>query len=97
MEKFSKEMLKKLANQVMFELSDSECEELQEDFETYLCQIDLLNKINTDGVEEMVYPFETPTVYLREDEEDHTITQQQAMSNATKSVQGHFSVPKVVK
>ena len=44
MEKFSKEMLRKLANQVMFDLNDQECEELQEEFETYLKQLDLLNK-----------------------------------------------------
>lgn len=97
MEKFSKEMLKQLANQVMFELSDSECEELQEDFETYLCQIDLLNKINTDGVEEMVYPFEEPTVYIRDDENVHTISQEEAMKNVPNSSENYVVVPKVVK
>ena len=97
MEKFSKEMLKKLANQVMFELSDSECEELQEDFETYLRQIDLLNKINTEDVEEMVYPFETPTVYIRDDETVHTISQEDAMKNVPNSSENYVVVPKVVK
>ena len=53
MEKFSKEMLRKLANQVMFDLNDQECEELQEEFETYLKQLDLLNKIDTENVEEI--------------------------------------------
>ena len=97
MEKFSKEMLKKLANQVMFELSDSECEELQEDFETYLKQLDLLNKIDTEGVEEMVYPFETPTVYIRDDENTYTISQEDAMKNVPNSSENYVVVPKVVK
>ena len=35
--------------------------------------------------------------YLREDEDNHTITQEEALSNGPKVVQGHFSVPKVVK
>ena len=97
MEKFSKEMLKQLANQVMFELSDSECEELQEDFETYLSQLDLLNKIDTEGVEEMVYPFETPTVYIRDDENTYTISQEDAMKNVPNSSENYVVVPKVVK
>ncbi len=97
MEKFSKEMLKKLANQVMFELSDSECEELQEDFETYLRQLDLLNKINTDDVEEMVYPFETPTTFIRDDKNTHTISQEDAMKNVPHSSENYVVVPKVVK
>ena len=97
MEKFSKEMLKKLANQVMFELSVSECEELQEDFETYLRQLDLLNKIDTEDVEEMVYPFETPTVYIRDDETVHTISQEDAMKNVPNSSENYVVVPKVVK
>lgn len=97
MEKFSKEMLKKLANQVMFDLSDSECEELQEEFETYLRQLDLLNKIDTEGVEEMVYPFETPTVFIRDDENIHTISQSDAMKNVPNSSENYVVVPKVVK
>ena len=97
MEKFSKEKLKQLANLVMFELSDSECEELQEDFETYLCQLDLLNKINTDEVEEMVYPFEIPTTYIRDDETVYTISQENAMKNVPNSSENYVVVPKVVK
>lgn len=97
MEKFSKEMLKKLANQVMFDLSDKECEELQEDFVTYLQQLDLLNKINTDDVEEMVYPFEIPTSFMRDDENTHTISQEDAMKNVPYGSENYVVVPKVVK
>ena len=97
MEKFSKEMLKKLANQVMFDLSDQECEELQEDFETYLKQLDLLDKIDTENVEEMVYPFETPTSYIRDDEKVYAITQDDAMKNVPQASENYIVVPKVVK
>ena len=97
MEKFSKEKLKQLANLVMFELSDSECEELQEDFETYLRQLDLLNKIDTEGVEEMVYPFETPTFYIRKDEVSHVLSTSDALKNAPQVSENYVVVPKVVK
>ena len=97
MENFSKEMLKKLANQVMFDLTDQECEELKEDFKTYLQQVDLLNEINTDDVEEMVYPFETPTVFIREDKVSHTLSVEDAMKNVPHKSENYVVVPKVVK
>lgn len=97
MEKFSKEMLRKLANQVMFDLSDQECAELQDEFETYLKQLDLLDKIDTKNVEEMVYPFETPTSYIRDDESVYAITQSDAMKNVPQASENYIVVPKVVK
>ncbi|MGN1344485.1 MAG: Asp-tRNA(Asn)/Glu-tRNA(Gln) amidotransferase subunit GatC [Traorella sp.] len=97
MEKFSKELLKKLANQVMFDLSDSECEELQDEFVTYLKQLDLLNKIDTENVEEMVYPFDTPTSFIREDEVKHVLSQEDAMKNVPHASESYIVVPKVVK
>ncbi|WP_071442118.1 Asp-tRNA(Asn)/Glu-tRNA(Gln) amidotransferase subunit GatC [Traorella massiliensis] len=97
MEKFSKEMLRKLANQVMFDLNDQECEELQEEFETYLKQLDLLNKIDTENVEEMVYPFDTPTSFIRNDDEVYAISQEDAMKNVPQASENYVVVPKVVK
>ena len=92
-----KTYFKGLANRLMFDLNDEEATSIVDEFATLCQQLELLEAVDTTGVEPMVYPFETPTVYLRDDEEDHTISQEQAMANATKSLQGHFSVPKVVK
>ncbi|MBP3398741.1 MAG: Asp-tRNA(Asn)/Glu-tRNA(Gln) amidotransferase subunit GatC [Erysipelotrichaceae bacterium] len=88
---------KALARKLMFELTDEEADDIVQEFKTLCVQLQLLEAIDTTGVEPMVYPFETPTVYLREDEENHTISQEEALSNASKVVQGHFSVPRVVK
>ena len=88
---------KALARKLMFELKDEEADDIVQEFKTLCVQLQLLEAIDTTGVEPMVYPFETPTVYLREDEENHTISQEEALSNASKVVQGHFSVPRVVK
>lgn len=88
---------KALARKLMFELTDEEAADIVQEFKTLCVQLQLLEAIDTTGVEPMVYPFETPTVYLREDEENHTISQEEALSNASKVVQGHFSVPRVVK
>lgn len=97
METFDKAYFKKLANQLMFDVCDEEMEALQEDFKVLLKQLDLLNKIDTEDVEEMVYPFEAETSFLREDVVEHVISQEEALSNAKAVMAGHVHVPKVVK
>lgn len=97
MEKFEKEMLRKLANDVMFDLNDQEISELQEEFEIYMKQMDLLNRIDTKNVEEMVYPFDTPTTFIRDDEHESVLSVQDALANAPKVAANHIVVPKVVK
>lgn len=97
MEDYSKEYFKKLANQIMFDLSDEEVSELQEDFKTLTKQMELLNDINTEGVEPMVYPFEDATSYMRDDVVTNQITQEEALLNAPKKQDGQIVVPKVVK
>lgn len=97
MEKFEKEMLRKLANDVMFDLNDQEISELQEEFEIYMKQMDLLNRIDTENVEEMVYPFDAPTTFIRDDEHERVLSVQDALANAPKVAANHIVVPKVVK
>ncbi len=91
------EYFKKLAKQLMFELSDEEAESLVKEFSTLEAQMALLDAVDTEGVEEMVYPFEAPTVFLREDEVSNVISQDDAMANVKKKLEGHFVLPKVVK
>jgi aspartyl-tRNA(Asn)/glutamyl-tRNA(Gln) amidotransferase subunit C len=96
MELYTKEYFKKLANQIMLDLNDEEAVNLQNDFEVLLQQMDLLNKIDTTDVEEMIYPFEAPTVYLREDEVSNVLSQDDALKNAPEVKEGQIIVPKVV-
>lgn len=88
---------RKLANQLMFDLSDEEVAELDAEFDTLLKQIELLQSVDTEGIEPMVYPFEQPTVFMREDEVNEVISQEDALSNVHKTRAGHVLVPKVVK
>lgn len=96
MEKYSKEYFRKLANDIMFDLSDAEIEELQDEFQTMIKQMEILDEIDTDGVATMVYPFEDATTYLRDDVVSNTITQADALKNAPKQREGQIVVPKVV-
>lgn len=97
MEKFSSEYFRKLANDLKFEVSDKEIEELKKDFIEVEKQVELFDSIDTDNVKEMVYPFETPTVFLREDETGEVLSQKDALKNAKDVRMGHVHVPKVVK
>lgn len=97
MEEYSKDYFKKLANQIMFDLSDQEVEDLQNDFKTMIQQMEILNEINTEGVEPMAYPFENETHYLRDDKVSNVLTQDEALKNAPKVGGQQVIVPKVVR
>ena len=88
---------KKLAHQLMFDLSDEEADSIVEEFSSLEKQMSLLEAIDTEGVEEMIYPFEDETTFLRDDVESNVITQEEAVANVTKKIEGHFVLPKVVK
>ena len=92
-----KKAIKEYAEHLMFELSDEEADSLVKEFSTLEAEMALLDAVDTEGVEEMVYPFEAPTVFLREDEVSNVISQDDAMANVKKKLEGHFVLPKVVK
>ncbi len=89
--------IKKLALDIKFELSDEEASDIQNDFVLLEKKLALLDVINTDGVEEMIYPFDIETSYLREDEVSDVLSVEDALSNVSKTKQNHVVVPKVVK
>lgn len=70
---------------------------MQNEFKVLLQQIELLDGIDTEGVEEMIYPFEAETTFLREDSVDNVISQDAALANVKSVKAGHVHVPKVVK
>ncbi|SJZ33832.1 Asp-tRNA(Asn)/Glu-tRNA(Gln) amidotransferase subunit GatC [Anaerorhabdus furcosa] len=93
----SKEYLRHLAHQCMFDCSDDELDEIQEEFMILEKQMELLNQVDTEGVEPMVYPFEMETTFLRMDEVVNVLSEEEALANAAKTKNGHILVPKVVR
>ncbi|MGM9940381.1 MAG: Asp-tRNA(Asn)/Glu-tRNA(Gln) amidotransferase subunit GatC [Bulleidia sp.] len=96
-EKKDREYFRKLAHQLMFDLSDEEADGIVREFGELETQMGLLDKVNTDDTEEMIYPFEEATAFLRDDVVSNVISQQDAMKNVKKNLEGHFVLPKVVK
>lgn len=97
MEKKDAAYFRKLAKNLMFNLSDEEAADIIQEFEILTHQLEILESIDTSGVEEMIYPFEDETFFIREDETSNVISQKEALENAPKAKHGHFVVPKVVK
>ena len=92
-----KAKVQELANDLMFSVNDDEIKDIIKEFESLDKMISFFDSINTDKVEEMVYPLDVETTYLREDKENHKISQEEALANVKKTKQGHILVPKVVK
>lgn len=86
-----------LARLYQFRLSEEEKDLLEEDFKALDNGLELLGKINTDGVEPMVYPFENETTYMREDDEIDVLDLEDVLKNAPKLKNSYFSVSKVVE
>lgn len=96
MRKYEPEMFKKLASQLRFSLSDSEAEDIANEFGILIDQIALLEKIDTSKTEEMVYPFEEETTFMREDVVESVLSAEEALMNAPQSKNGFFVTRKVV-
>lgn len=97
MEKHTPAYFKSLAKQLRFELTDSEAQNIADEFSVLIDQMNLLNAIDTDQVEPMVYPFEEPTSFMREDIPDQILNVQEALKNAPSSKNGFFVTKKVVQ
>ena len=92
-----KAKVQELANDLMFKVNDDEINDIINEFDSLDKMISFFDSIDTENVEEMIYPIDIETTYLREDEESNTISQEDALANVKKTKQGHILVPKVVK
>lgn len=90
-------MLKKLGLKTMFNISDEEMPELIEEYDIFMNHVAVLEKIDTEGVEPLAYPYEIETTFLREDEPVDTISREDVLKNAKCVEDNQIKVPKVVK
>lgn len=97
MEKITKEILKKAANNLMFDMTDEEYETLMKEFEVIIQQMEIISSIEgVDEVEPMTFPFEVTNDYLREDVPETPLDREEALKNAKDVVEGQIRLPKVV-
>lgn len=90
-------MLKKLGLKTMFNISDEEMPELIEEYDIFMNHVAVLEKIDTEDVDPLAYPYEIETTFLREDEPVDIISREDVLKNAKCVEDNQIKVPKVVK
>lgn len=97
MKQLDEAMIRKLALDSMFTLSDEEVEFIKEDSKVFLAQIEALQAIDVSDVEIMSYPFEDETNWLRSDDESYALPQETVFKNAPLVEGDYVEIVKVLK
>ncbi|MBL5981721.1 hypothetical protein HWHPT5561_03090 [Petrotoga sp. HWH.PT.55.6.1] len=87
------ELIKKLKKLSNIELSPSEEERIKKDLNALLEYQKILDKIDVDGVEEMISPVEFSTSILRKDEVESFESRKKIINNFPENKDGFLAVP----
>lgn len=96
----NREILDKLAKNLMFKMNEEEYATLEKEFDITLKQMELISNIkDIDKVEPMFYPFdlELDDSYLREDNYSNEIDFNSMLVNVKEYEGSKVKVPKVVE
>lgn len=92
----SNELIDKLADLAKLEFDGAEKEKIKTDLIQITSFFEELNKVNTDGVEPLIFMSDAVNV-LREDEITHNLTHEEALKNAPAKDSDYFRVPKFIE
>lgn len=90
----SKDDTKHVAKLARLELSENEVEKFSNQLGNILKYVELMNEVDTEGVEPMAHPFDFVNV-MREDVVKYSNTKEELMQNAPDEEDGFFKVPKI--
>ena len=94
--KVNNKLIQDIAKLSKLKFDDSAEEKMKSDLEKMLAFVDTLNKIDTEGVDPLIYMSEEVNV-LREDKVSEEISQEDALKNAPEKDSDYFKVPTVFK
>ena len=89
------DLIKYLETLARITLNEDEEKRVGSELQDILTYIDMLNELDTDGVEAMSHCFPVTNV-MREDEVASSMTPDEIVANAPESQDGCFVVPKTV-
>lgn len=89
------ELIKYLESLARITLTEDEEKKVGAELQDILTYIDMLNELDTDGVEAMSHCFPVTNV-MREDEVQPSMTPEEITANAPEEQDGCFVVPKTV-
>ena len=78
------------------EFSETELEKYTGQLDAILAYIDVLNQVNTDGVEPLAHVLDIRNV-MRPDVVQQSLPREDALRNAPEPENGFFKVPKIVE
>ncbi len=90
------DLIKYLESLARITLTEDEEKKVGKELQDILTYIDMLNELDTDGVEAMSHAFPITNV-LRKDEVKDSMTPDEIVANAPESQDGMFVVPKTVE
>lgn len=97
MKEVNKDVLKDAANRLYFDMTDSEYDTLLEEFANIQQEFELMGQINgVDEVVPMTFPFDVSIDFLRDDEPETPLSQEDVLKNAGNVKEGQIKLPKVV-
>ena len=97
MVKYDIELLKKCANNLMFDMSEEQYKLLLDEFDVLTQQMLVLGEIEgLDEVKPMTFPYEIYTTFLRDDIPEESLSKDDILRNAKDVVDGQIKLPKVV-
>ena len=95
--KINQEKLKELASSLYFSMTDEKFSNLSKEFDIIISQMDFIGEIQgIDNLEPMVFPYIEPTIGLREDEPSDPLSVEEALKNASNTMDNNIRVKKVV-
>lgn len=89
------DLIKYLEKLARITLTEDEEKKVGNELQDILTYIDMLNELDTDGVEAMSHCFPVTNV-MREDEVQPSMSADEIVANAPESQDGYFVVPKTV-
>ena len=94
--KVNNKLIQDIAKLSKLKFDDSAEEKMKADLEKMLDFVDKLNKIDTEGVDPLIYMSEEVNV-LREDKISENTSQEDSLKNAPVKDSDYFKVPTVLK
>jgi aspartyl-tRNA(Asn)/glutamyl-tRNA(Gln) amidotransferase subunit C len=90
------ELVDHIAHLARLEFEGEEKENIKSDMNKMLEFVAQLNRVNTDGVEPLIFMTDSINV-LREDVAGRTLSQEEALKNAAHKDSDYFKIAKVLK
>lgn len=87
--------IENIANLAKIAMNDTQTKEMAKSFDEILDYVEVLQKVDTTGVEPMAYMIAKRDV-LRDDITGVEFSQEEALENAPIAKKGHFAIPKVL-